>query len=145
MPGVNHGKDDGYQAIARIVRSILHRLEDLERKTKKAQRPKDEEIIPIANSGAMAVGVSTPYPARKGGQVVSVVLLADDVASGSSTFKLQKNGTLVGNTLTLPSGASSAVTYPGSIRFAPGDIVNLECLTAGTGLGNVGGHIALKG
>ena len=126
--------------------NLRDRVRNLERGRPANPRPQTQEIIPIANSGAMTTGRSSPYPVRIGGQVVAIVITARCTTTGSSTFRLRVNGTLTGNTITLPSGTNPSVTgYAGNIRVAAGTVLDLECLTADAALADLGGHIALKG
>jgi hypothetical protein len=112
-----------------VTTPVIHRVND---------------VIPIANSGPMSVGRSTPWHVIRGGSSLVTVITARDVASGDSTFQWRLNGTLTGNVITLLSGG--AVVYDiQAITTAPHDVVDLECLTAGTGLGNLGGRGELNG
>jgi hypothetical protein len=101
------------------------------------------EVWPFHNSGVMSAGRTNPQSVLRGGSVVVITIVADDVASADSTFQFVLNGTLTGDVITLPSGDSEAYWIQG-VDTVPRDKINLECLTAGSGLGNVGGHIRIN-
>jgi len=102
------------------------------------------EVIPIANAGTMAVGRSTPWDVLRGGSSLVTVIRARTSASGSSTFRWRLNGTLTGDTITLPSGDNYVANIQ-AFATVPGDELDLECLTVGTGLADVGGRAEING
>jgi hypothetical protein len=101
------------------------------------------EVWPFHNSGPMSAGRTNPQSVLRGGSVVIITIVADDVAGVDSTFQFVLNGTLTGDVITLASGDSEAYWIQG-VDTVPRDKINLECLTAGSGLGNLGGHIRIN-
>lgn len=101
-----------------------------------------DELVPIANAGAMATGRSTPYYVRRDRRVRVVLIAARTAGSGDSTFQLRVGGTLTGDVITLPSGDNTVEVDPG-VDVPGGTVIDLEALTVGAGLADVGGHIAL--
>lgn len=142
MPKVNRTAD-----VRQSVKRHGQRVHDLERTTNKPGRSKLEELVPISSSGIVEVQVSSPYPLRRGGQLVAVLLYVPIGAepTDDSTFQVRINNVAVGNVITLAAGEASVNEYVGNVRGVAGDGVSLEVLTAAADLADLGGHMVFKG
>jgi hypothetical protein len=128
---------------------VVRRLRDLERAAGKNQRPGYEELAIFSAYDTPVVPSSytllPPWPVRRGGQVVAVLMTAGVAASGSSTFQLRQNGTVIGSTLTFPASTNIAALYAGDVRVPGGVGLVLEPLTIGAGLKGFGAIVVMKG
>lgn len=147
MPSVHRSNDDGYQAIGRIFRRLEHRIEDLERKTKKAKRSSEVEVAPFAANGAVAVTTSGDEPqwnVQRGGQIVVASLHLKTAGSSSTVFTYYLNGASIG-TATLASSATDIEVHLGSHRAKPGDKIGGRITTAGAGAKGLSAFVRMKG
>lgn len=146
MPGVNK-PTDGVEALARILRGYARRLEDLERKTRKAKRPKDEEIAPFSAAGAISVttaGDEPQWKVQRGGHIVNVEVSLKTAGSSSTVVTFYLNGGSMG-TVTLASSDTDETAYLGAYRAKPGDKIGARITTAGTGAKGLSAFVRMKG
>lgn len=125
MPNVNLPPE-----VAQVFRRLVHRIEDLERKTNRPGRSKDEEVAVFSVVGDMTVSASGPYRARVGGQVVAVNFAAAAVGSGDTEFDVLVDGGSVGS-VTVPDGSTIQSDHLGNVRVSAGSTVQVEVTAAG--------------
>lgn len=146
MPSVNK-PNDGVEALARIVRGMLHRLDDIERRTKKPTRSKEREVVPFSQAGAVSLTASGDEPqwnVQRGGQIVVASLHLKTAGSSSTVFTYYLNGASIG-TATLASSATDIEVHLGSHRAKPGDKISGRITTAGTGAKGLSAFVRMKG
>lgn len=142
MPDVNRQPSEGG-----AWRRITQRVENQERKTKKGDRSKAEEIAPFSAAGAVATTTSGEEPqwrVRVGGQVVSASLHLKTSGSSNTVITFYLNGASMG-TVTLTSGQTDTTAYLGSYRAKPGDMIGARVTTAGTGAKGLSAFVVMKG
>lgn len=81
---------------------------------------------------------SGPYYHPQGAKLVRVVCALGAAGSTSTTLRLRRNGTIVGDIVTLASGATKTVALFTGVNLAPDeDALTVELVTAGTGAENL--------
>ena len=124
-------------------RSLVRRLERLERKTTSPERSKHEEIVPFSQAGAVSVTTSGDEPGwhvRQGGQVVSATVRLKTAGSSSTVVTFYLNGASMGTV-----SDTSEDAYLGNYRAKPGDVISARITTAGTGAKGLSAFVVLKG
>lgn len=127
-----------------IVRRILARLENLERRTSKLTRPVELEVLRFSLAGAVSVAEGGPDTAAVGGAVIAVVARLGTAGTSTTTVVVKVNGTTI-STLNLASGATVARDYPNERIGADVDLVTVETTAAGAGAEDLQVQVRLRG
>lgn len=128
-----------------VNRDHRDRLRNQERRNPGNERPQQEEIAQFSHDGAVTATISPPYRVRNGGQIIAVNIDAITAGSSASTFRVRHDGNIIGSTVTLPAGSLQTTGYIGDYRIPNRSRLQIEPVTVGSGLADVGAQIVMKG
>lgn len=127
MPSNNERRDQD-----NAWRSLVRRLEKLERKTKTPERSKHEEIAYFSVVGDMEVRTSGKYPVRVGGQIVAVETTVTGAGTSDTEFDILLNGSALGSGVVIDDAETTGQSdYLGDYRAPAGSTLQLDITQAG--------------
>jgi hypothetical protein len=127
------------QDVGGLVSNHGERLGDLERRG----RPQDPggrsgtEVVDFVFTGALVVETSPIHPVVQGGRLIIVNYRLIAAGGTGPTFRILKDGVLLGSAVTLTAGSTSGSVAIGDSLYAA-TAADLQADITGAGAGNIG-------